>query len=249
VIETAVAGAVPRFELPEWRERYGIVAGITGRGTETSPFDFGLAGTTTTVGAVMGHWRRLRQALPEFAAVVVSRQVHGTELLWHGAAGGLVLHDRADGHGTATEGVLLAVTVADCIPVYLIDPVRRAVALLHAGWRGVAGGILGKGLDLLTGQGSDVENVSIHCGIGICGRCYEVGAEVLSACGLSARLGEKRGLDLRAVLTAQARSYSVQKVSTSSLCSAHSENRFFSHRASGGADGRMVAYLGLPATT
>ncbi len=244
--EVRVEGSVPRYELPEWRERYGVVAGITLRGTGAEPFDLGLAGLAAPVGKVMTRWRAFRAAVPGFAGVVVSQQVHGTNLLWHQSARGMNIEDAADGHATQTAGVLLAVTAADCIPVYLVDPVCRAAALVHAGWRGTASGILAQAVALLRAHGSNVENVVIHCGIGICGLCYEVGSEVLTAFGDPAQAGEKRGLDLRTVLIRQAREQGVENISTSELCSAHGGAEFFSHRASGGADGRMVAYLGFP---
>jgi len=242
--ESRVPGPVPRFELLEWRERFGVVAGITGRG-DGLPFDLGLAGVTAPVGQVMDRWRALRGSLPEFSGITMSRQVHGTELLWHEGASGLVIHEGADGHATATSRLLLAVTVADCIPVYLVDPVARRVALLHAGWRGVAGGILTKGIAYLEQHGSRVENLLVHCGVGICGLCYEVTSEVFGACGVAEPEGGRGGLDLRRVLAEQAVHSGVDSVSTSQFCARHDGELFFSHRGSGGQDGRQVAYLGL----
>src|SRR2546422_7393459 len=90
----------------------------------------------------MTRWRVLRAAFqPAFPAVVLSHQIHGTAVQWHraGQDGWLIL-DGVDGHATRTPGVLLTVTVADCVPVYLIAPQKRVVALLHAGRRGTAGG-------------------------------------------------------------------------------------------------------------
>jgi len=85
----------------------------------------------------------------------------------------------------------------------------------------------------------------MHCGVGICGACYEVGPEVLPRFDAGTDAGPQR-LDLRAVLVAQAHRLGVGEVSVSPWCSAHDHDRFFSHRASGGHDGRMVAYLGRP---
>jgi YfiH family protein len=243
--ETKVPGQVPRFELPEWRERFGVLAGITGRGEESQPFDLGLGGHAAPVGQVMARWRAFRASLPGFRAMVIAHQVHGTEVLWHETAAGLVLEGDADGHATATPGLLLSVSVADCIPVYLVDPTRRLIALLHAGWRGTAAGILDRGVALLEAHGSSPKDLVIHCGVGICGRCYEVGSEVFEGCGLAAPPGGRGNLDLRGLLAGAARCRGIQEVSVSSYCSAHDTAGFFSHRASGGADGRMVAYLGL----
>jgi YfiH family protein len=242
--EAPVPGPVPRLELAEWRERYGVVAGITSRGAGV-PFDLGLAGVAAPVGQVMDRWRQLRRSLPEFSGIMFSRQVHGTELLWHEGGSGLVIHEGFDGHGTAVPRLLLAVSVADCIPIYLFDPVARRIALLHAGWRGVSAGILGKGIDLLERHGSRVENVLVHCGVGICGLCYEVTSEVFAACGVAEPGGGRGELDLRAVLAEQATNKGVDSVSTSQFCTKHNGERFFSHRGSGGEDARQVAYLGL----
>lgn len=238
-------GPVPRFELVEWRERYGVIAGITGRGDDPLPFDLGLAGTSAPVGQVLQRWHDLQAAVPGCTGLVVSRQVHGPELTWHDSVRGLTILQGLDGHATATPGVFLAVSAADCIPVYVVDRIRRAVALVHAGWRGTAGGILPRGIALLLGRGSRVEDLAVHCGVGICGRCYEVGAEVFAGFGMDTPAGGKGRLDLRGVLLAQAGAAGVETVSTSPFCSAHDPGLFFSHRASGGADGRMVAYLGL----
>jgi copper oxidase (laccase) domain-containing protein len=85
----------------------------------------------------------------------------------------------------------------------------------------------------------------MHCGVAICGRCYEVGSEVFQALELPVPATGRGLLDLRPVLERQARALGVARVSLSDFCSAHDAAHFFSHRASQGADGRMVAYLGL----
>jgi purine-nucleoside/S-methyl-5'-thioadenosine phosphorylase / adenosine deaminase len=122
----------------------------------------------------------------------------------------------------------------------------RGVALLHAGWRGTAGGILGRGIDrLLKETGGSATDIVMHCGVGICGSCYEVGSEVMTACGLLANGAGPWHLDLREQLMSQATSLGVKSVTHSAWCSAHDRPTFYSHRASGGTDGRMVAYTGI----
>lgn len=242
-------GEVPRYEVPEWRTRYGVVAGITGRGSVPGRgFDLGLW-TEAPVGEVMSRWRAFRSAEPGFSAVILGNQVHGTEVAWHVGGRGWVQIEGVDGHATATPGILLTVTVADCIPVYLVDPVRGAIALLHSGWRGTAGGMLRRGVEtLIEAAGSAAADILVHCGVGICGGCYEVGSEVMAGCGLRHDGAGPWHADLRAVLTEQARALGVAEISTSHWCSAHDRPLFYSHRASAGRDGRMVAYLGLPGT-
>jgi YfiH family protein len=156
--------------------------------------------------------------------------------------------DGLDGQVTTDPGVLLTISVADCIPVYIVEPKSGAVGLLHAGWRGTADGILARGLAVITGATSVTsDKLVIHCGIGICGKCYEVGSEVAARFISPAPAGHTH-VDLREILRAQARAAGVREVTVSPWCSAHDRDRFFSHRASGGRDGRMVAYIGRPRT-
>lgn len=238
---------VPHSEVPDWAGRFGVLAGITERGTGESPFDLSLTGDAP-VAEVLGRWQAL-QGMTGCPTVVASRQVHGREVAWHPALRpGLLLLDGLDGHATDAPGVLLAVTVADCIPVYLVDPVARAIALLHAGWRGTAAGVLSAGIEALSlAAGSSVGNVVMHVGPGICGRCYEVGSEVPVALDIPLDGPGPFRVDLRESLIRQAARMGIGEVSRSQFCSAEEPGRFFSHRASGGRAGRMVAYLALQA--
>jgi polyphenol oxidase len=245
ISEAPVGGDVPRFEIPAWRERYGVAAGITGRGFEPGRgFDLGLWGREP-VGDVMNRWLAFRRASSDFSAVVLGNQVHGTDVRRIDVSEGWTQIEGIDGWVTTTPGILLTVTVADCIPVYLVAP-GRGVALLHAGWRGTARGILERGLGtLLEASETGAADLVMHCGVGICGRCYEVGSEVMSGCGVPADGPGPWHLDLRSVLTEQAHRLGLITVSSSAWCSAHDRPSFYSHRASGGRDGRMVAYAGL----
>lgn len=148
-----------------------------------------------------------------------------------------------DGHVTDVEGVLLAVSIADCVPVSVVDPARRRVALLHAGWRGTAEGILERGLDELAGE-AGAAGLLVHLGPAICGGCYEVGPEVFEALGRP-RPDAPSPIDLRSVLAERAVAAGVEgdHVSVSELCTRCEHDLLFSHR--GGDSGRQVAYLGV----
>lgn len=250
VQEHPVAGTgVPRLEIAEWRARYGIVAGVTTRGTPADPFDLGLS-SERPVGRVLDQWAAFRAAEPGFPLTTLGRQVHGTEVAWHDGGRGWLILDGVDGHATSSAGVLMAVTVADCTPVFLFDPAQGGMALLHAGWRGASSRILERGVRLLAGRtGANVEELIMHCGVGICGNCYEVGSEVFEAFGLTAPAAGKGPLDVRAQLVRQAEELGIRHVSTSTWCSGHDGGLFHSHRRSRGTDGRMVAYLGRPLAT
>jgi hypothetical protein len=245
VRERRALGAVPTFAVPEWETRFRVRAGITARSHGPRVMDFRLP-NGAEADAPREPWPALLAEIG-FRRVAVARQVHHNRMVWHesGDPGpGWFVPDGVDGHATAAAGLLLAVTVADCIPVYLVDPVRRQVALVHAGWRGTAAGILFEAVKLLEVRGSPACDLVMHCGIGICGLCYEVGEEVFRACGGPGPVGD-RGLDLRGVLVAQGRTLGIGSISRSQFCSAHDRPLFHSHRASAGADGRMAAYLGL----
>ncbi len=240
-------GRIHRYALPGWIDHTGIVAGIT---AARPGQDFRL-GPTAPSGEALSQWHRLmREVGTGFRTAVVARQVHGSEVHRWGdhLSSGLTVVDGVDGHVTATAGILLAVTVADCVPVYLVQRESGAIALLHAGWRGVAAGVLEAGLQqLLLVGGGTAQTVAMHCGISVCGSCYEVGPEVFRALGISPPPGP-RPLDLRSELTRRGMGLGIGAVSVSRWCTVHDRGRFFSYRAGRESAGRMVAYLGrLPA--
>jgi YfiH family protein len=101
----------------------------------------------------------------------------------HGAAIARVeepgLYDGVDGLVTDRPRVALFATYADCYPILVIDPKRRALGLAHAGWRGTRAGVVGALVDGLRHHfGSQPEALIAGVGPGICGRCYDVGEEV-----------------------------------------------------------------------
>ncbi len=238
----AVRGDFPCHELTAWAATFGVVAGITNRGA-----DLGLLSPAPT-NVVLDRWRRLRAAMrPGFQTVTVAHQCHGTTLATHHGQGpGWHVEDDVDGHLTREPGCLLSVTVADCVPVYLVQEAGPWIGLLHAGWRGIAGGIVERGVaklcELAGGASADIV---IHCGVSICGRCYEVGPEVYAAATGEAANG-KRHLDLRSLVASRAEQLGIGRVTVSPWCTAHDHGTFYSHRSSAGADGRMAAYLGRP---
>ncbi|MSR07386.1 MAG: laccase domain-containing protein [Gemmatimonadetes bacterium] len=242
--ETPGPGPVPHLQVGEWQDAYGLTAGITTRDRE---FDLGLFGPGRAA-SVLAHWSEFHQSFgSRFPDVVVSRQVHGTAIQFYETSpGGWQVTEGFDGHSTSTPGLLLAITVADCVPVYLAHPSSGAVCLLHAGWRGTAAGILEAGvsrMEELAGVAPD--DIVMHCGVSICGSCYEVGPEVVRA--LTGRQSEgPETVDLRGELASRADRVGIRDITVSPWCSAHDADRFFSHRRSGGTDGRMVAFLGLP---
>ena len=237
---------VPFYAVTNWADRFPwLFAGITHAGSGPEPFDLRLFGEPASSGAVE-RWRGLLEA-SAFETIVYARQVHETRIVVHEGVGkGLrEAEGAADGHATSSSGVLLAVTVADCVPVYLFDVDTRAVALLHAGWRGTAAGILECGIKLLGQRWRCAPaRLLVHLGPAICGGCYEVGPEVFRALGVEAQQ-QAAPVDVRGVLARQARAAGVppESVSVSGLCTLCGDMNFFSHR--GGRSERQVAVLGI----
>lgn len=243
VTEETVGGPVPRVELNTWRSEYGLIAGITTAGPNGKQ-DYGLAGHSP-VGEVIARWESLPTALSTgFRATVTGRQAHGNTIASYKAEEtvGWAIRHSTDGHMTSQIGVLLTVTVADCVPVFLYSPGDRRIGLLHAGWRGVAQGILEEGLRLFVEAGAPADSIRVHLGPAICGSCYEVGPEVRHQLGLP---GGDKTVDLRQCLASRASRCGVARVSLSTWCVKHHDG-FHSYRKMGQEAGRAVAFLGIP---
>lgn len=240
------AGEIPALVHPSWaRDLPWLVQGTTRCGAESDRFDLGIFSDASTAVSVARAWERLREGTG-CRTVVHARQVHGAAVRVHGPGSpGLHLAEACDGHATATPGVLLAVTVADCVPVFLVDPQRRAVALLHAGWRGAAAGILERGVETLRERmGSVPTALRAHLGPSICAACYEVGPEVFAALGLPAPPAPAP-VDLRAILAARAVAAGLEaaRITVSDHCTLCGEAGLFSHRR--GERARQAGFLGI----
>jgi YfiH family protein len=173
------------------------------------------------------------------------RQVHGASVRRATEAPGPARpHAEEDGQATVLGGHPALVFVADCLPVLLhaggddgAGP--PAVAAVHAGWRGLAGGILAEGVRALRDLGAR-GRVTALIGPGARGCCYEVGEEVHAAfAAYDARRGE-RNLDLAAVAAADLADADVHDTGLCTMCR---PDLFFSHRADGGVTGRQAGVV------
>jgi polyphenol oxidase len=142
---------------------------------------------------------------------------------------------QADGQSTSRPGLTPLVQVADCLPVALAGP--SGVAMLHCGWRGLAGGIVAEGVARVG-----AEAAAIGPGIGPC--CYEVGDEVLAAFEpLGAGVADGRMLDLPEVAGRLLAEAGVDKVEASGMCTSCEAELFFSHRRDGERTGRQAGMV------
>jgi hypothetical protein len=226
-------------EIIEHFRDFGIVGFTTGRLAGS----FGLH-TAEPVREVMARWTALRTQLGGPAArLATSSQVHGARVVRHGGEWrGWLRGEEADGHLSDERGTAMAVTVADCVPVFIAHP-SGAAAVLHSGWRGTEARIVGVAIAQLDALGLRADDLRLHCGPAICGRCYEVSAELYTR--LTGRATDRpSAVDLRSLIAQHASAVGVRHISLSELCTRCDNDRFFSHRA--GDDGRQLGVIVAP---
>lgn len=226
-------------ELPGARAAFSTRLG----GVSEPPFDSLNLGRLTGDPGVPENRHRLAGAIGiEAERVLTGRQVHGADVLRHEAP----MHPpafveptlglpEADGHVAGRDGLVPLVLVADCLPVALAG--TGAVAMIHCGWRGLAAGIVERGVKASGGQAA-----AIGPGIGPC--CYEVREPVLGAFeDLGPGLAEGGMLDLREVASRLLRRAGVTEVEVSELCTRCHPELFFSHRRDGEPTGRQAGLV------
>jgi len=146
--------------------------------------------------------------------------------------------ERADGLWTEERGLPVLALAADCLPIALAraNGAKPAVAVLHAGWRGLVAGIAAEGVKTL---GGGPVAAMIGPGIGPC--CYEVGEEVAAPFRRAFGMGLYRDgkLDLWGAAERALRAAGVARVDRVDLCTACNPDRFFSHRRDDGLTGRQ----------
>ena len=232
---TDFGGSLPSEPIDEFAG-FGIRAFTTTR--EAGSFS---THGTEPVGEVTARWTALqRQLAPAGLRFVTAAQVHGNRVVVHtpGWEGWLRVRD-ADGHVSVDRGTGMAVTIADCVPVFIAHP-SGAIALLHSGWRGTEGRIVEHGVDALARRGVPPGELHVHLGPAICGACYEVSPEVHGR--LTGRAADRpTRVDLRALIAEHARGAGVRHITTSPYCTRCDNARFFSHRV--GDPGRQLGVM------
>lgn len=178
-----------------------------------------------------------------------SKQVHGAAIRLTTAPGGA---EGFDALITNTPDVVLAVSVADCTPVLVYDTKSRAMAAIHAGWRGAAGGIVGKTLQAMAQEfGTTGSDCLAFVGTCIDECSFEVGTEVaVEFADTYKRFDAGRGkylVDLKKVCAQQLLDFglSENQIEVSPFSTVLHNTDFFSHRKEGGVTGRMLAVIGL----
>ena len=215
-------------------------AGVRAFTTTRDAGSFSLSGPEPT-GEVMSRWTHLQEELSDKARrTVFGRQVHGSTVITHrGGWEGFLRTGEADGHLAAERGIALAVSVADCVPIFIAHG-SGFVAILHSGWRGTVSRIIDAGINAYGRLGFPPDELTVHLGPSICGRCYEVSAEVRAQ--LTGQPANRAGnVDIRSLIAEHAHELGVRDISVSASCTRCDNDRFFSHRA--GDTGRQISVI------
>ena len=183
------------------------------------------------------------------AQMAWSRQVHGTGVRYADTPGGAEGYDALI---TDQRGILLAVSVADCTPVLIYDTQNQAIAAVHAGWKGTAGGIVAQTLaEMRERFGTRAKDCVAYVGACISECSFEVGDEVAAQFDSPfKRFDRDRGkyfVDLKKANAAQLLSAGLPEsgIEISPFCTYRDHTDFFSHRKDGGVTGRGLGIIGL----
>ncbi len=248
-------GRDPQWLVPDWNVA-GVGALMTTRagGFSAAPFDTMNLSPRVGDAAPAVALNRLRLAEAIGARPVYLQQVHGCTVLRleRSDVGASTVEREADASVTTEPAVACTVLVADCLPVLFAAPQGRAVGAAHAGWRGLAAGVLEATLRRVCAA-AGCESGSVQCWLGACigPRRFEVGADVLHAFGAGIDsaapefkpLGAGKWLaDLPLLARSRLKAAGVSAISGGSWCTHEDAARFYSYRRAR-SSGRMAAAI------
>jgi hypothetical protein len=189
---------------------------------------------------------RMAESLRASGRLLLLKQVHGCAVQtapWPG-------RPEADAAVADGAGLLLGIETADCLPVLIVDPRRRAVAAAHAGWRGTAAGVARAAVGALVAAGSDPADLLVALGPGIGPCCYEVGDELRSTFAPEFFRPGPRGrphLDVRAANRRQLEAAGLRpdRIHGVDHCTHCRSDLYHSYRREGKGAGRMINFVGF----
>jgi purine-nucleoside/S-methyl-5'-thioadenosine phosphorylase / adenosine deaminase len=170
------------------------------------------------------------------------KQIHSADCV--AAEGRPGVLGRGDALLEDTAGAVVAVKTADCVPILLVDERRRAVAAVHAGWRGTAARIAAHAVEAMRARfGTEPADVHAAIGPGIGKCCYEVGPEVAVQFGEQGRAH----IDLAAINREQLRAAGVrpERIYATDLCTMCEAEEFHSFRRDKEKAGRLYSFVGV----
>lgn len=207
--------------------------------------------TTREIGA---DYARLAGVLAiDVSDIIIVKQIHSALVSLHPEK----MIPESDALVTATPGACVAVRTADCVPILVVDPVAGACAAIHAGWRGLVGGVIENTLGLMKKSfGSGPENMMAAIGPALCQNCFEIGPEVSQEfkkrfgkhAALRAGREDKSHADLKAQCAHVLKGQGIPpgNIDNMNYCTRCHPDLFYSYRR-GDKEGRQVAFVGLMA--
>lgn len=161
----------------------------------------------------------------------------------------------ADAIITPLKGIILGILVADCVPILAYDPEAEVIAVIHAGWRGTASGIIKRTLSFMVKEfNTSLSETIISIGPSIRGCCYDVDSNILNAIeketGNPTKYSKEKGngkyyLDIATANKIQASSLGVKDIWISGECTFCNPERFYSYRYFKGRTGRQGGFIGM----
>ena len=178
--------------------------------------------------------------------LAIPEQVHSTVVEFARLPG---IYPAADGLVTTNSNILLTLKVADCVPVFLYEPLKRIIGLVHSGWRGTVENIVLNAIKLMQKHGAESKDIRCFLGPAIGKCCYEVDWEVSRNINDEAKEKmdyEKWKVDLHGQIRYQLTEFGVptNSIGASNICTYESPE-CHSYRRDGENAGRMYAFLSL----
>jgi hypothetical protein len=178
--------------------------------------------------------------------IAIPEQVHSTAVEFARLPG---IYSPADGLVTTNSNILLTLKVADCVPVFLYEPLKRIIGLVHSGWRGTVKNIVSNAIKLMQKNGAESRYIRCFLGPAIGKCCYEVDWEVSQYINDGAKVKmdyDKWKVDLHEQIRYQLTELGVptNSIEASNICTYESPE-CHSYRRDGDNAGRMYAFLSL----
>ena len=179
--------------------------------------------------------------------VVRPKQVHSAEIKFVDIPGEI---QATDALISKSNSVVLSIQVADCIPLFLADPLNGIIGLVHAGWRGVEKRIIPDTVNKMVRKGGSRDGIIAFMGPSIRQCCFEIGPDVSKKFPIDCLIngnGDRSFLDLQRVATNQLIHSQIlaKNILSSEECTKCNPDKYFSYRRSGEKAGRMISVIGL----
>lgn len=213
-------------------------------------------GAGTELTAINENRRRFVRAISgnDGTPLVFAKQIHSAKTVYVDSSTEAL---ECDALVTDVPGIIIAVKTADCIPILLCDPINLVVGAAHAGWRGTVAGVAAACLQEMEKRGARPSSTVAVIGAGIGRCCYEVDEKFVSAVAVSEcakqcikhisganHLSANLGLMNRDILISHG--ICTENIHISGFCTSCNSSLFFSHRASRGVRGLMMAGIEIP---